>query len=292
MTITVHPRAAARIRIVDSEGPVPRALVTFRKQGQIVRRVATDGNGVVEIGPVEAGNYAVSIRKSRYLTKTVEIELDGEISQDIRIEQGTVPLTVNVTDDYFSPARPIGDATVQVAEVGMVRTQPNGIQQISVPVNIRLDVEISKDGYTTVAQTVNVGEDPLRLRVHLRRTPSLSVEVFSDRVVVGERLLVEVTDEYNDPVANATVRIDGDSVAMTGADGRAAVELTAAGEHEITVTKGEVTSSPTTVIGVASNGATVTTAVGSETEAPGMPGFGVLVAILGILLGGVASRIG
>ena len=285
VTITVHPRASARVRVVDSGGPVPRAVVTFRKDGTLVTRETTDANGVVEVGPVEAGTYDVSVRKSRYLTVTEALALDGEVVRDIQIQQGTVPLTVNVSDDYFSPARPLADVSVQVADVGTVQTQPNGIQQISVPVNVRLEVRFTKDGYTTVGQTVNVGEDPLRLRVHLRRTPELSVELFSDRVVVGEQVLLEVTDEYDDPVGNATVLVDGIAEATTDADGQAALEITSAGEHEIVVERGDLTSASSSVTGVESSGATATTAgSGDGTASDGQPGFTVWTVLVGLLV--------
>lgn len=281
VTIRVYPKATARFRVVDAEGPVPRAVVTFRKGGRLVTREATDANGIVDVGPIEAGDYAVSVRKSRYLTTTAEIDIEDEVVRDIQIEQGTVPLTVNVTDDYFSPPRPLADVSVQVADVGTVQTQPNGIQQISVPVNVRLEVRIEKEGYTTVGQTVNVAEAPLRLRVNLRRTPSLSVEVFSDRVVVGERLLVEVTDEYGDPVANATVLVDGVAEATTGPNGQASFQFNSPGEHEVVVEKGELTSASSTVTGVSSSGETATTQVSNgETESGGQPGFGLLLGAI------------
>lgn len=285
IAITVHPRATAHVRITDSGGAVPQAVVTFRKGGSLVTRATTDSDGEIDVGPIESGQYQLSVRKSRYLTKTVETELSGDTSLEISIMKGSIPLTVNVTDDYFSPARPLAEVSIEVADVGTVQTQPNGIQQISVPVNTRLDIRVTKEGYGTIEQTLNVGESPIRLQVTLRRTPSLSLEAFSDQVVVGERLLVEVTDEYEDPVANATVMVDGDPVATTGDDGQATFDIESAGEHEITVRKGDLTSDAQTVKGV-SAGETETTdrPTTQQTESPGQPGFGILVAVAGLLV--------
>lgn len=290
VTITVHPRASARVRVVDADGPVARAVVTFRKAGTLVTRETTDANGVVEVGPVEAGDYEIKVRKSRYLTKAVRVELDGETTREIRINQGSVPLTVNVTDPYYSPPRPISDVRVEVAGVGSVRTQPNGIQQIGVPVNVRLEVRLTKPGYGVIEETINVGESPVRLRVHLSRRPSLSVEAFSERVVVGERVLVEVTNEYGDPVADATLLVDGEAVVTTDDDGQAAFDITSAGPHEVVATRGDLASDPVTIRGVEPGGTETTTGGGERTESPGMPGFGVIAAIAGFLGGSLLRR--
>ena len=287
--IEVHPKASAQLTVRDEQGPVSNVLVTFRKEGQIVVRTTTDANGVVRVGPIESGTYSVVLRKSRYQVTTVELDLEGEETAEATMRRGSVTLTFNVTDDYFSPPRPIEDATIRVADVGSVQTQANGIQQISVPVNTRLTAQVSKAGYRAVEQEIRVGEADRRIRVHLRRVPSLSLAVFSDRVVVGERVLVEVTDEYGQPVEDAAIR-DGEAVlATTNEDGQASVAIESAGDHALVAATDELRSEPVTVTGVRAEEPATTTSP-RVTNGPGLDGFGVLVGVVGVLLAVVVRR--
>lgn len=282
--IAVHPRASARLRVTDSDGPVKGVLVTFRTGGELITRETTDADGVLEVGPLAAGEYIVTLRKSRYLQKQLSLQLSGTVRSDVTIQRGAATLTFNVTDDYFSPSRPIEDATIQVADVGSVKTQANGIQQISVPVNTRQTIRISKEGYQAVDQEIAVGETDRRIRVHLRRTPSLSIETFNDRVVVDEGVLVEVTDEYGEAVTNATIRVDGTTVGTTNADGRVTVPIRSAGEHELVAASDGLTSPPVTVQGIQPGGTEASPTTTPTTTGPGLHGFGVGLAVVGLLL--------
>lgn len=287
--VVVHPKASARVTVSDSDGPVAGVLVSFRKGDRIAVRATTDGNGVVSVGPIEAGQYTVSLRKSRYLTKIVTMDLSGQTSAQLSIQRGSLTLTFNVTDEYFSPPRPLEDVTIRIADVGSIQTQANGIQQISVPVNMRLTVRVSKSGYQTVEQTITVGEADRRIHVTLRRVPALSVEPFNDRVVVGEEVQVEVTNEYGEPVADAEVRLDGTRVATTDDEGRVRVPIDSAGSHEVVAAVGDLSSEPVTVTGVREGG-TDTATTTRRTEGPGLDGFGWGVGAVGFVLAVLVGR--
>lgn len=289
VAIVVHPKASARVTVSDSEGPVDGVLVTFRKGDRVAVRATTDGNGVVSVGPLEAGQYTVTLRKSRYLTKTITMGLSGRTSAQLSMQRGSVTLTFNVTDDYFSPPRPLEDVTIRIADVGSLQTQANGIQQISVPVNMRLTVRVTKPGYRAVEQSISVGEADRRIRVTLRRVPALSVEAFNDQVVVGEGVQVAVTNEYGEPVADAVVRLDGTRVTTTDEEGRARVPIDSAGSHQVVAVVGDLSSEPVTVTGVRPGGPDTATAT-RTTEAPGLDGFGWGVAAVGIALAVLVGR--
>lgn len=267
VTVTVAEKASATITVEDDDGTVDGATVVLRMDGhRVVRADTTDGT--VSTGTIEAGTYDLTVRKPGYFEVEDEFAVENATERTVTIERGTVPLGVNVTDDYFDPPRAVSDATVSIEDVGTVDTQSDGTQRVSVPVNTELDVNVSKDGYDAVERVVSVGESETSIAVDLDRSASLSVETLSENVVVGERVLVTVTDEYDDPVEDARVFVDGESVARTDADGTATITIEAAGDQEITASKNETTSPAVAVNGVVTGGTTTeSTTTESTTEA-------------------------
>lgn len=145
-------------------------------------------------------------------------------------------MTFDVTDDNFSPAKPVDDATVRIPQVGYSSlTFENGEASTRVPVNQEYTVEVSKDGYQTVTQRFSVQEEPRDVALTISRTDDLNVRSANQRVVVGESTRITVTDEYGDPVSNAAVSVDGQSVGQTNSNGELDVPIHAAGEVTITV---------------------------------------------------------
>lgn len=169
------------------------------------------------------------------------------------------------------------------------------------PVNREYDVVVSKDGYQTTRRTLGVAEERISLTVEVRRTPAITVEADESRELVGNSVEVTVTDEYDDPVENASIGVAGTTVATTDADGRAEVPIRTAGTVSIAATAGD-RSATTTVEGVEAAGeepTTVaeTTASPASTTAPETtvdesppqttgasgPGFGTPVAIVALV---------
>lgn len=291
--VTVYEQASLRVTVEDADGPVSNASVSFQKDDREVVNRATRSSGEVESGTVEAGTYRVRVTKAGYFVERETVELTGDETETVTIERGTVTLEVNVTDDHFSPPRPIGEATVDVGGSGSVTTQPTGLGRISVPVNAWTTVRVTKADYRTVEQSVFIAEDDETLDVTVQRQPAISVDLLSERVVVGESVSLTVTDEYGAPVEGATVNLDGEAVTETDANGEAVIRIESAGEHEVTAELDDLSTGANTVRGVAEGGETATaTDAPPETEVPGgMPGFGipaVLVALVALL--GAAAR--
>lgn len=170
--------------------------------------------------------------------------------------------------------------------------------------NAERTVTFTKEGYETVKQRVNVNEESLRLDASIHRADEINVTVLNDQVFVGQPVFIEVVDEYEDPVANGTVLLDGESVATTDADGRARFTMETEGEDTIWVQKGSIDSGETVVTGIIVTGPTATptptktptatpTAALTTTptaEAP-VPGFGPILALVGLVIGlGLAAR--
>jgi len=292
VSMTVYEKASARVLVEDSSGPVGDATVTLRKGGNDVFEEPTGGAGVVTSGTIEAGTYTVVVRKPGYYVVEQSLDVEGDAETTIEVERWTVTLEVNVTDDHFESPQPVGGASVDVAGSGSVVTQPTGIGRISVPVNAWADIEVTKDGYRTTEVSEFIAEDDEELGLSIQRQPAISVELLSSRVVIGESVSLSVTDEYDDPVEGATVRMDGDAVGETDAGGEAVVRVPSEGNHTVTV---EANSLEATAY---VEGVTAAEAGedGAETEAPsdggagttaapfGQPGFGAGVALLALVV--------
>ena len=295
VTITVAPTASAVVTVENDDGTVDDARVVLEHDGRTVIDERTS-DGTVETGAIEAGSYNVRVSKTGYLTTERDLAVSNETETTVEIERGTVGLTVNVTDAYFDPPRAVAGATADVEGSGSVIIQSDGTQRISVPVNTELTVTVSKDGYDSVERSVTVRESDRTLDIDIDRTDAIAVEAANDRMVVGEQVRVTVTDEYGDPVAEAPVRKDGETVARTNAEGIASVAIETAGDREIVVTKEGVTAPPITVTGIAADGSTTerqetttatttTTTTGAPAPAiPDIPGEYVPLMIIGLTL--------
>lgn len=297
VTMTVRPKGEVDVQVNTPEGPADDALVTLSQNNQVVYSEETE-DGTVENGPVEAGTYTLRVEKPGYYaeTSTIEVTAAEPVTETVALEPGSITLRVNVTDPYFEPPRPLEGIAVTVDGQGSVNTQSDGRQQLAVPVNSPLTVTFEAEGYETVERSIETGEEAMTLDVDLHRADDLSVTVHTTEVVVGQPAFISVTDEYDDPVANATVTYDGETVTETDADGWAQIPVETAGTHTIQVSDADSTSADHEVVGVtaettaAATETTVETAVTEETTGL-TPGFGPLVALLGVLLAaGLALR--
>lgn len=301
VTLTVRPKGEATVWVTDEEGSVEDALVTLSQDDQTVVSERTN-EGSIDSGPIEAGTYDLLVEKAGYYDETGSIEVSAEetVTRDVAIERGSVTLQVNVTDPYFDPARALEGISVDVDGQGTVNTQSDGRQQLSVPVNTELTVTFEDPGYETSTRSIETGESDMNLSVSLNRANTLTVTAQTTEVVVGQPAFISVTDEYGDPVGNATVLRNGEEVTETDSEGWARIPIEEAGVHEITVDDGEITSNVTEIRGVqeAPNETThIETPTTEETETPAgttstsVPGFGPLLGLLGIALAvGIGAR--
>lgn len=297
ISITMYPKALASVTVVDGEGnPVEGATVEFQKRASIAVSGTTGSDGVFETDFIESGEYTVGVSKSTYRQTETTMEVAGKVARELTIERGFITLEVSVKDDHFDPPKPIEGATITVTDVGSVKTQSNGVQQMNVPVNAKFEMTVEKEGYTTIERSITIHQHDRQIVFTAQRTPKLSVDVLNERVVVGEQLLVRVTDEYGDPEPNATVYVDGNAVGSPNQDGTVIVRVDSAGEYSVYAENGTVSSDRVTVTGVRpqtetpepTNTATATPS--GAIEEPGALGFGFDVGsfgagfVIGILL--------
>jgi hypothetical protein len=296
VTVEVVPRASLTVTAEDAEGALADAQVVLRSDGRIVTNGRTDSNGRFVAGPVEAGDYNLAVVKSGYYRNASDVTVSGNARRTVTLESGAVTYTVSVVDPHFDPPEPVAEATVAIGTVGAVQTLQDGETTVRLPVNSELDTTVSKEGYVETERTLSVGETADNVTVELSRTPSLTVSPVNERVVVGESVVVEITNAYDEPVSGATVLRNGDAVGQTGDDGEYAVRIPDADEYEIGARRDGVSADPVVVTGVRAATATPTptatpTATPTDTPSSGFaPGFTTVVALLALVGFALLSR--
>lgn len=251
VTVPVWEKASATISVADAEGPVEGVRVVFRKGGDIVGVHPTNASGMVDSGIIEAGEYTVTFFEPGYLRKAVTLQVQDQISQAVTIEQASVTVEFRVLDDTFDPPKPIANADISGADFS-TQTQPDGRAGAVVPVNTELSVTVQKADYETVQRTVVVREQDREVNITTRKRDAVHLDVANERVVAGETLQVTVTDEYGEPLADATLYLDGEPVGQSDADGTLRVTIESAGDHTLFAQSGQLSSTRVTVTGVES----------------------------------------
>lgn len=295
--VEVAQSGSATIDVVDAQGSVGSAIVQLSSEGTLVVNKRTGSDGTLTTRDIEQGEYEVRVWKGGYLKNTTTLTVDGDVSQQVRIEQDSRLLQVNVRDDHFSPPQSVANANVKVEGVGTVSTLSNGETTIQVPVNSKYDVTVTKDGYESNTTSVQVAESAATANLSIQRTDAISLEPANQRIVVGESVRVTVTDEYGDPVSNAEVSIAGESASQTNDEGVTSVPIESAGMHNLTATSGDLEATAS-VEGVQVGGDEAT-ATASATEATGTdpapsdlagPGFTVVGAVVALIATGLLLR--
>ena len=294
--VSVSESATATVNAVTVDGqPAENARIRLYRDGNYVVDRNAGSDGTVTTQPVEEGEYSVIITKPGFYRNLTTVPVSGETTTTVRISEGSVLLRASVVDEHFNDSRPIRDATVRVESDsgfdGTVPTLSDGTAAVSVPVNDRYDVTVTKDGYETVERRVSVAEDETSIDVEIRRTPDITLTPDNRQVVVDANVRFTVTDEYDEPVANATVTRNGTEVGQTDADGEVTVTAPTAGNITFTATAGDLTTTTNITAfrpdGETTNGAAKApeqTQTETETSDESGPGFTVALTIVALLV--------
>lgn len=251
VTIDVARKASASITVRDASGPIKDARVALRQDGKAIAVGLTDANGRFSSGIIEAGDYTLSVLEEGYYQRTTDFAVSEKgATKEVQLEPGTVSVTFHVLDRNFDPPRPVDGATISGDTIGSMRTQQNGVQQASVPVNTEIQISVTKDGYKTVEKTIKLEESDTEINISTRKEEAISFQFLNDRVVAGEQVLVEVTGTYGDPIEDAAVYLDGTQVGTTDKNGVVTVTIDSPGEHTLHAESGRLSTDKRTVVGV------------------------------------------
>lgn len=298
VTVELARKGSTTVTATSPSGPVDRAAVRLVQGGRTVVSGRTNADGTFTTGIIEQGRYTLVAEKPGHYTNrtTVEVRSEG-VRTEVPMRTGSVQVEVRVFDDHFEQPQPVNNATVQFGDIGTVRTT-GGTAVFAVPVNTEHVVRASKPEYESTRTRYTVGERSDSIRLDIQREPTLVVRPVNRQVVVGESTVVTVVDAYGDPMTNATVSLDGESVARTDGSGQARITIESGGNHTVSASAGGLESEGVVVAGVAVDGSTPTvsptfaptaTASPSSTPVPtttavSLPGFGPAVAALAVLL--------
>ncbi|MEF8973452.1 MAG: carboxypeptidase regulatory-like domain-containing protein [Haloarcula sp.] len=293
--VPVSASATATVNAVNADGqPAENARIRLYKDGNYVVDRNAGSDGTITTRPIEEGEYRVIVTKPGFYRNLTAVSISGETTTSVQISEGSVLLQAEVVDDHFDDSRPIRDATVRVESNngfdGTVPTLSDGTASVSVPVNDRYDVTVTKEGYETVERRVSVAEGEKSIDVDIRRTPEITLSPDNRQVVVDATVRLTVTDEYDEPVPNATVSRNGTEVGETDADGEITATVPTAGNVTFTATSGDLTTT-TNITSFRpgeepTNGAATTpdqTQTETETTDGSGPGFTVALTIAALL---------
>lgn len=298
--VPVSRSGTATVTVVDGGGRVSNAKVWLYKDGRYVDTKQTGQNGQSTTDALERGSYGLQVLKSGYYTNETDIDIDGDVTKTVRLRRGSVEAVFTVTDDHFDDPRPLENVTVNIQGRATLTTLPDGSATTTLPVNHDYTVTVTKDGYESVTETLPVSEKAASLDASIQREDALSIASDRAEVIVNNTVEVTVTDEYGEPVSEATVSVGGSTVGQTDAEGTFSVPIGSEGDVSISV-EADGQSASVTVTGVKTGGETTPTATDAPTETPtetdsgtetpgeSGPGFGVgvaLAALAGALLAG------
>ncbi|MFC6756355.1 carboxypeptidase-like regulatory domain-containing protein [Halomicroarcula sp. GCM10025894] len=293
MPVSESGTATVTVRNTDNETVEDARVLLYRGGDGFVTDQRTGADGTVTTPAVEHGEYRLDIYKNGYFDNRTRVTVGDQTDIDRTIEQGEVLLTVKVADDYFEQPRPL-DAAVEIPSAGTLQTGSDGDATTSVPVNTNYDIVVTKDSYDRTTQTVKVKQSDVTETISIDRTDNLTISA-QDRVLLGNSITLEVTDEYDDPVSGATVSQNGQQVGTTDDDGELEIDTESAGPVTFTVDDGEVQQEVTVTVveeaaeltgtPVATSTPTATDTEPTETSGGLGPGFTpvTLVAALALL---------
>jgi PGF-CTERM protein len=298
--VAVSESATATVNAVNGDGqPAENARIRLYRDGNYVVDMNAGSDGTITTRPVEEGEYSVIVTKPGFYRNLTTVPVSGETTTTVRIREGSVLLQATVVDDHFDDPRPIRGANLQVESDngfdGTVPTLSDGTASVSVPVNDRYDVTVTKEGYETIERRVSVAEDEKSIDVEIQRTPEITLSPDNRQVVVDANVRLTVTDEYDEPVANATVTRNGTEVGQTDADGEITATVPTAGNVTFTATSGDLTTTTNVTAfrpdGETTNGAATTPEqTATETTDGSGPGFTVALTMAALLAVAVLAR--
>lgn len=237
----------------------------------------TDQNGEYTTPTIEEGEYNVRVEKPGYSIEQDTLTVNNATTKDYEISAESVNLDV-VTQDGVTEERIDANITVRTADGVFLQTQTTadrGTRTISLPVNTEYEITFERAGYDATERSIEIGEDHQTLTANLTQTPMLTLAPDNSRIVVGEDLRAEVTDEYDRPAANVTVELAGDT-ATTNDNGVARVTVTQTGEVNLTAQRNGVTAEPVVITAITEQEDEMDE---EPAGADGQPGLTVLAAI-------------
>lgn len=239
LTIQMALRGQIEFTVVDADGqPIQdaRLRLTHADNPRTVETVFTDADGSVGVSGIEQRTYSVGVLRAGYNTTEATVDLSSEsTTSSIELQSNRVTVDFTVVDDHFEEPRPLDGVTIDVPKLGgsPIPTDENGQTQARLPVNDDYQLTVQLDGYQETTTVLPLGQVPTEIELQTQRDPSISINQLQNAIVVGQPTQVTVTNTYEEPVENAVVSLNGETVGQTDAQGQIVFNITQAGNNTI-----------------------------------------------------------
>ena len=189
------------------------------------------------------GNVKIQVADSSTLRfyPFVEIETAGDDDESNKLKI-SVPKEINVGDDIEIEVTADGDdiegATVKIDGKTIDTTDENGIVEYSADTEGTFTLTASKEDYTAASKSIDVTVP----------AEGMSLSVSPETVYVGDKITITAEESIGgDPIEDAEILIDGDSLGQTGSDGTISYTTKEAGKIKITAVKDGYTNESETI---------------------------------------------
>lgn len=257
VTIQMAPRGQIDFSVVDSNGEQiqdARLRLSHLDDPRNVETVFTDADGTATVSNIEQRTYSVDVLRAGYnrAEATVELNSDSNTST-VELERNSVNVDITVVDDHFEEPRPLDGVTVDIPKTGgSPLPTDDGQTQARLPVNDDYQLTTLLDGYQETTTVLSLGQAPTDIQLQTQRDPSLSINQLQNAIVVGQPTQVTVTNAYDEPVEDAAVSLNGETVGRTDTQGQIVFNITQAGNNTIEASANGLSDS-TTLQGVDPN---------------------------------------
>lgn len=308
ITIQMAPRGQVTFSAVNANGnPVEDARIrlTHEDSSRTVDIVYTAGDGTATVPDIEQRTYHVRTVRPGYNATEQTIEVTGQQqSEAIELQSNRVDVDFTVRDDHFEEPRPLEGVTINLRAVrstagdrfndSPLDTDENGETQGRIPANDNYEATVILDGYQETTETFRVRQQPMSLNLTTQLTPSISINQLQNAIVVGQPTQVTITNAYDEPVEDATVSLNDETVGQTDTLGQIVFNITQAGNNVIDASYEDLTASmtlegvdPDRSSGESDDGNSAEGSTdGTENSANGDgsgPGFGIVAALGAVL---------
>jgi hypothetical protein len=270
VTLEVSRPADLQIELRRS---VSGARVELSQNNRVQSAGRTDRSGQWQSGPIEEGAYQLRISKPGYYNESRRVTIDGTTSETLSLREGVSTVTFDVRDATGPTERSVENATINVNNETTLRTSPNGTATTELPVNERVRITTTKQGFEPDSFIYRVPEMDETVEIITTRTPELNVTVANRNIPIGSTTTISVVDEYGEPVVGAEIILNNMSVANTDRNGTAQIRITERGTNQISVRTNATTSEPVSVTGVEPTTTTTRTETPSTNQS-GTPASG------------------
>ncbi len=170
-------------KITDNKSAAPvKATMTVKLNGQVVKKVETDSNGLFNLELPNGKVYDIEISATGYAPQYQKVEITGnrnDIQKDFALMpeiQGVQLLTKVVDSKKSAPLAAIMVVKSNDNVIKTVKADMNGQIKVDVPEGKLYEIEVTAPGYVPQHQIVDLTNVPRGVKNEIRLNPIVKIE--------------------------------------------------------------------------------------------------------------------